>query len=87
VSGVDVLAASTCRATYLYAGCDEAERDITHAGDVVRCRLKAIDWSDYEVALNAVERTNLVSIFPAGVCKWHGPACNSSHLEGAWRFF
>jgi hypothetical protein len=38
--------------------------------DVVKCRLKRIDMSDYKVAFTAEQRARLAAIFPSGVCDW-----------------
>jgi hypothetical protein len=46
------------------------------AGDIVKCQLKPIDYSDYNdnVGFNSAEKTRLENeIFPTGVCDWSKP--------------
>ena len=38
--------------------------------DVIKCRLKSIDMSDYKVAFTAEQRARLAAMFPNGVCDW-----------------
>jgi hypothetical protein len=38
--------------------------------DVIKCRLKPIDMSDYNVAFTSEQRKRLRAIFPNGVCDW-----------------
>jgi hypothetical protein len=38
--------------------------------DVIKCRLKPIDTSDYNVAFTSEQRARLESIFSKGVCDW-----------------
>jgi len=42
--------------------------------DVLKCQLKAIDFSDYKVTLSDAEKARLQSIFPGGVCDWSKPS-------------
>ncbi len=38
--------------------------------DTIKCRLKPIDISDYNVAFTSEQRARLETIFPKGVCDW-----------------
>lgn len=40
------------------------------ASDVIKCRLKAVDFNDYAVTFTSGERSQLKAIFPHGVCDW-----------------
>jgi hypothetical protein len=48
------------------------------AANVLKCQLKAIDTSDYAVALLPAERARLNAIFPTGVCDWSKPGVNQT---------
>lgn len=41
--------------------------------DVIKCKLKPLDMSDYQVAFSAQQRARLHAIFPNGVCDWSRP--------------
>lgn len=41
--------------------------------DVLKCRLKEIDFEDYAVEFTAEEKLRLAQIFPEGVCDWSKP--------------
>jgi hypothetical protein len=43
------------------------------AGDDLKCQLRDIDYSDYEVAFTPDEQLRLTAIFPSGVCDWSKP--------------
>jgi hypothetical protein len=57
------------------------------AADVVKCRLKPIDWNDYEVAFTEEEQARLAAIFPDGVCDWSKPGVEQQGLAGTWISF
>jgi hypothetical protein len=38
--------------------------------DTIKCRLKPVEMSDYNVAFSVEQRARLESIFPKGVCDW-----------------
>jgi hypothetical protein len=40
------------------------------AADIMKCQLKPLDRSDYEVGFSPAEWARLQSIFPTGVCDW-----------------
>lgn len=54
------------------------------SNDIVKCELKPIDWSDYNVAFTTDERTRLQAIFPQGVCDWSKPDVYREPLAGTW---
>lgn len=57
------------------------------ANNIVACRLKPVTQADYSTFLSAQELSELVSIFPEGVCDWsQNGAANASH-QGVWKSF
>jgi hypothetical protein len=57
------------------------------ANDVIKCRLKAIDWADYNVtdpADAALLQTELPKIFSAGVCDFSKPGVGQHPPLGTW---
>jgi hypothetical protein len=57
------------------------------ANDIVKCQLKEINYSDYEVEFTDDEKARLDSIFPAGVCDWSIPGVEQRNLKGTWLSF
>jgi hypothetical protein len=54
------------------------------AGDILKCRLKPVDFGDYNVAFSDDERVRLKAIFPKGVCDWSKPGINQRPLLDTW---
>ena len=57
------------------------------ASDVVKCRMKPVDGSDYAVKFSAAELADLQAIFPEGVCDWTKPGVGQNGLRGTWLNF
>lgn len=57
------------------------------ANDIVKCRLKPIDFNDYTVTFNANQRRQLSRMFPDGVCDWDQPGAEQRPLQGLWLSF
>ncbi|WP_295857349.1 DUF6351 family protein [uncultured Xylophilus sp.] len=57
------------------------------SGDILKCQLKPVNFSDYTVAFNSAERTRLSAIFPAGVCDWSKPGVGQQQPAGSWLVF
>ncbi|WP_116951836.1 DUF6351 family protein [Jiangella endophytica] len=55
--------------------------------DVVACRRKEVEWSDYAVGLTKTERSRLLATFPSGVCDWSRPGVGQRPPRGTWQFF
>ena len=65
-------------------------REVAGAGvaaDIVKCRLKPIDRSDYRAPLTAADVKRLRAIFPAGVCDWNRPGVGQQPPAGTWLTF
>jgi len=41
------------------------------SNDVLKCQLKQIDYSDYDIQFTNEEKARMESIFPEGVCDWN----------------
>jgi hypothetical protein len=57
------------------------------AGDVIKCRLTKIGFSDYNVGFNADQKQRLQAIFPEGVCDWSKRGIGQESLEDTWLAF
>src|SRR3954470_11482138 len=55
--------------------------------DIVKCQLKSITASDYQVAFAADDMPRLKKIFPTGVCDWSKPGVEQQPLAGTWQTF
>jgi len=54
------------------------------AEDILKCRLKPLDFSDYAVAFTADQQTRLRATFPAGVCDYSQPGIDQAPPLGSW---
>lgn len=52
--------------------------------DVLKCQLKAVDFSDYKVAFTAREKRRLTGVFSGGVCDWSKTGIAQQKLSGTW---
>ena len=57
------------------------------AGDVIKCQLKPVATSDYNVTLSAADMTRLRRIFADGVCDWSKPGVDQQPPAGTWQRF
>ena len=55
--------------------------------DIMKCRLKPIDASDYGVRFSQEEMKRLRGTFPRGVCDWTRPGVGEKGLKGTWQRF
>lgn len=55
--------------------------------DIMKCRLKPVDASDYVVRFSPKEMKRLRSTFPRGVCDWTRPGVGQTGLEETWQRF
>lgn len=56
------------------------------ANNVVKCQLKPVAASDYQVEFTAAELARLEKAFPEGVCDWSKPDVYAGYM-GTWRSF
>ncbi len=76
-----------CEAIYPSPGAPREVAGADVASDVIKCKLKAVDWSDYDVAFNASQAARLQSIFPSGVCDWSKKGVHQQDPKGVWQKF
>lgn len=55
--------------------------------DVLKCRLKPLDRSDYSVEFTDAEWARMQEIFPTGVCDWSQPGVGQVPQVGTWLSF
>ena len=54
-------------------------------GDVIKCRLKPVDFAKYSVPFTPYQQARLMAIFPNGVCDWSVPGEGQRPgLAGTW---
>ena len=53
--------------------------------DVMKCQLKAIDFSEYKPAFTDAQRTRMKAIFPAGVCDFSKPGVGQVPIKGTYQ--
>jgi hypothetical protein len=56
-------------------------------GDVLKCRLKAIDFRAYKAAFSAEQQARMRSIFPEGVCDYSKPGVGQVPLKGVYQAY
>ena len=54
------------------------------AGDVMKCRLKQVRFSDYSVAFDTAQRERMKAIFPHGVCNFSKPGVEQRGITDTW---
>ncbi|MGW2183696.1 DUF6351 family protein [Streptomyces sp. NPDC001732] len=57
------------------------------ANDIVKCRKRPVDRSDYRVPVTEGELKDLTAIFRDGVCDWSKPGVGQQDLAGTWLSF
>ncbi|MCI0390351.1 MAG: DUF6351 family protein [Acidobacteria bacterium] len=55
------------------------------ANDILKCRLKPINYADYKVTFNDAQKVRVASIFPSGVCDYSKPGVEQVPLKGTYR--
>ena len=79
--------AAECNQLYPYHMDPHSVAGGTLAGDILKCTLKPLDASDYEVTFTTEEWSQLQAVFPDGVCDWSKPGVGMVPLEGVWLEF
>jgi hypothetical protein len=54
------------------------------ANNILKCQLRAIDFSEYKAPFTPDEKQRLAGIFPGGVCDWAQPGVEQRPLAGTW---
>ena len=52
--------------------------------NILKCQLRAIDFSEYKAPFAPGEKQRLARIFPGGVCDWAQPGVEQRPLAGTW---
>jgi hypothetical protein len=55
------------------------------ANDVMKCRLKPINFADYQVKFTDAQKARLKAIFPSGVCDFSQPGVGQVPLKGTYQ--
>ncbi|QQS45437.1 MAG: hypothetical protein IPM66_16030 [Acidobacteriota bacterium] len=53
--------------------------------DVVKCRLKPIDFTEYEVTFTEEQKARMKAIFPSGVCDFSKPGISQGPIKDVYR--
>ncbi|WNI30838.1 DUF6351 family protein [Streptomyces sp. ITFR-6] len=57
------------------------------ANDIVKCRKRPVDRSDYQVPVTDAQLDDLKAVFRDGVCDWSTPGAGQQGLAGTWLSF
>jgi hypothetical protein len=57
------------------------------AEDIMKCRTRPIDFSDFSVTFTDAQKQRLRAIFPSGVCDWSLPGVMQKPIKGTWLDF
>ncbi|MGV9360765.1 DUF6351 family protein [Amycolatopsis sp. NPDC003731] len=77
-------ASGQCGAQYPVAANTRMVAGESLALDVLKCRLKPLDFRDYPVTFTAAERQRLRTAFPDGVCDYRRPGVGQRAPIGTW---
>jgi hypothetical protein len=55
--------------------------------DVLKCKLKPIDWKDYSMSFTEAQKSRLAAIYPTGVCNFSVSGVEQQPLAGSWLSF
>jgi hypothetical protein len=53
-------------------------------GDVLKCKLKPLSFTSYQVTFTPAQQSRLRDVFPNGVCDWASEGVGQAPLQGAW---
>lgn len=78
----------TCNSLYPKTSTPRMQAGAPIIDDVLKCRLKPIDASDYLPAvLGTMQRQRLLGVFPQGVCDFTKPGVGQAPLQSTWQRF
>jgi hypothetical protein len=81
------LDSGQCEALYPAPGAPRFVAGASIAADVIKCTLKPVAMSDYNVTFTPEQQARLQAIFPQGVCNWSVPGAEQQGLRGTWLSF
>ncbi len=53
--------------------------------DVMKCQLKPVDFSAYQVTFSKAQQARMKKVFPDGVCDWSKPSVGYSLIKGTYQ--
>lgn len=74
INNAKVTDPSICQATFPHYANPRIASGAPLSNDVLKCRLKPLNPSDYNVAFTAEQWTRLQTVFPSGVCDYTKPS-------------
>jgi hypothetical protein len=75
----------TCNALYPVHGEPRMAAGAPLTNDVIKCRLKPIDYSDYRVKFTDAQKARMAAIFPSGVCDFSKPGIGQGPIKGTYQ--
>jgi hypothetical protein len=54
------------------------------ASDIFKCKLKRLDFDDYEAEFTAEQQSRLEAVFPTGVCDWRKKGVSQNDPKRTW---
>jgi hypothetical protein len=84
---VDGIGTTRCNTFYPVWPAPRQVAGASVANDIIKCRLRPLTPSDYNVKLTAAQWTALRQTFPAGVCDWSAPGVGQQRPAGSWPTF
>ncbi|MCA1828527.1 MAG: DUF6351 family protein [Myxococcales bacterium] len=76
---------TTCNTLFPIYSTVRIQAGSADAGDVLKCRLKDVDFRDYAVAFSEPQQARLRAIFATGVCDWTKRGVMQKPIAGVWR--
>jgi hypothetical protein len=84
---VSTLDPEQCATTYPYGKSPRNVADAPFTNDVLKCQLRPIDWTEYDVEFTDAQRERLLAAFPDGVCDWTRAGVGQQSAAGTWLTF
>jgi Tannase-like family of unknown function (DUF6351) len=53
--------------------------------DIIKCRVKKIDFSEYKASFSEAQKARLTAIFPTGVCDFSKPGVGQGPIKGTYQ--
>ncbi|KAA9166289.1 hypothetical protein FPZ12_001600 [Amycolatopsis acidicola] len=81
------LDSGQCGAAYPVAGNPRTVAGEGQAMDVLKCRLRPLDFRTYPVRFTVAQQATLRTAFPDGVCDYGKPGVGAQAARGTWRSY
>jgi hypothetical protein len=76
-----------CKALFPFSGDARLAAGAPASDDVYKCALKPVDAKDYKQTPTAEQLSQIMRIFPEGVCDYSKPGVGQEPLAGTWAVF